>query len=115
MSMCRSSVPYDILKVVEDRTHAAVKASEMRSVTLTAHLCPRSYELGSRVPHTSLFGLRLDSMPTAPIDRPRLRTSRDFTFPSSEGGQYFLFLALRHLEFIQGGAQLRSDLVEHSG
>src|SRR5256885_14538631 len=55
------------------------------------------------------------STPTAPIDRPRLRTSRDFTLPSSEGGQHFSLLALGHLEMIKGEAKLRSDFVEHGG
>jgi hypothetical protein len=54
-------------------------------------------------------------MPTAPIDGPRLRTSRDFTLPSSEGAQHFTLLALRHLEMVKGGAQFRSDLVEDGG
>ena len=55
------------------------------------------------------------STPTAPIDRPRLRTSRDFTLPSSEAGQHFSLLALGHLEMIKGEAKLRSDFVEHGG
>src|SRR5260221_13136054 len=55
------------------------------------------------------------STPTAPIDRPRLRTSRDFTLPSSEGAQHFSLLALGHLEMIKGEAKLRSDFVEHGG
>jgi hypothetical protein len=53
------------------------------------------------------------STPTAPIDRPRLRTSRDFTLPSGEGAQHFPFLALGHLEMIKGEAKLCSDFVEH--
>lgn len=55
------------------------------------------------------------STPTAPIDRPRLRTSRDFTLPSSEGAQHFSLLALGHLEMIKGEAKLCSDFVEHGG
>ncbi len=55
------------------------------------------------------------STPTAPIDRPRLRASRDFTLPSSEGAQHFSLLALGHLEMIKGEAKLRSDFVEHGG
>jgi len=55
------------------------------------------------------------STPTAPIDRPRLRTSRDFTLPPSEGAQHFSLLALGHLEMIKGEAKLCSDFVEHGG
>jgi len=63
------------------------------------------------------FAVRITpgSTPTAPIDRPRLRTSRDFTLPSSEGAQHFSLLALGHLVMIKGEAKLRSDLVEHGG
>src|SRR5207248_5278680 len=53
------------------------------------------------------------STPPAPIDSPRLRTSRDFTFLSSEASQHFYLLALGHLEIIKSAAQLRSDFVEH--
>lgn len=55
------------------------------------------------------------STPTAPIDRPRLRTSRDFTLPYAEGAQHFSLLALGHLEMIKGEAKLCSDFFEHGG
>ena len=54
-------------------------------------------------------------MPAAPVDRPRLRTSRDFPRLSSEGGQDFSLLALRYLEFIKGAGQLLGDRIEHGG
>src|SRR5436309_4326319 len=55
---------------------------------------PNARFVGSFPSILSVFRITPGSTPTAPIDRPRLRTSRDFTLPSSEGTQHFTLLAL---------------------
>ena len=53
--------------------------------------------------------------PTAPVDRPRLGTSRDLALLCSKGGMDLLLLALGHLEVIKGVLKFRLDFVEHFG
>ena len=59
--------------------------------------------------------ITLGSTPSAPIDSPRLRTSRNFALLSGEGGQDLSLLALGHIEVIKGIGKFRGDFVEHGG
>src|SRR5258708_6787485 len=68
---------------------------------------------GSRCSQPGRF--TLGSTPATPIDGPLAGTSRNFTLPSTEGGQDFSLLALGHLEVIKSTAKFRMDFVEHLG
>jgi hypothetical protein len=59
--------------------------------------------------------LTLGSTPAAPVDRSRLRTSRNFALLPSEGCQDLALLALGYLELIKCVAKFRRDFVEHVG
>ena len=85
------------------------KSDTVSLVTISAASCPGHpwIEFAARITP--------GSTPAAPIDLPRLRTSRNLTLLSVEGGQDLLLLAPGHLELIQGVDQFLGDFVEYVG
>jgi hypothetical protein len=67
------------------------------------------------VPDWFAVRITLGSTPSAPIDSPRLRTSRNFALISGEGGQDLSLLGLGHVEVIKSVGKFRRDFVEHGG
>src|SRR5690348_11772222 len=76
------------------------------------NVSPIRYAESCRAKSRRLNATQYHSMPAAPVDRPRPRTSRDFSLLSSKRGQHFPLLALGDLEFIQRGAQLGGHRIE---